>query len=514
MQQAEKKAQVGRRELLKLAALGGSSFMLARGLGACADDGTQVDGSESALVPKPLFAGGLTTSLREELRYRARVLGRLPHELRGSLYKNGPGLFERAGLRKRTLLDGDGMITAYRFEGGQVEFQNRFIRTPKFEQERAAERYLYDSWTTAVPNGLPDADQAGVTVWPWAGQLYAFDEGQPPWQLDPRDLGTKAQATFGLTADQASVFAHGKQLAQRDEFSLFGIEYRSLTYNYLVLDRAGRLVDRRSLPVTDYGPPAYMHDWFVTPHYFVLHLMPALIDGEAMAAGSVLRDALRWHAEMPSKLLVFSRSAPEAPQVFEIDAAWMWHTANAFERGGELVLDWIGYDDPFHFLGNGAEWERIMTGELVRTGAPGVLRRTVLDLRSGRSRTQRFPELVDQEFPVVSARVAGAASRYVYLVHEPGGPLYQAVAKVDLESGASDGFDFGPGRLALEPVFVPSPRGRAEDDGFLLVEVANANTGLTDLEVLDARCLADGPVATVRLRQHVPMRFHGRWDPA
>lgn len=61
---------------------------MARGLGACADDGADLAGEESALSG-PLFVGGLTTSLRKELRYRAIVHGRLPHELQGTLYKNG-----------------------------------------------------------------------------------------------------------------------------------------------------------------------------------------------------------------------------------------------------------------------------------------------------------------------------------------------------------------------------------------------------------------------------------------
>jgi all-trans-8'-apo-beta-carotenal 15,15'-oxygenase len=511
MQREQKKSPVSRRELLKMAVLGGSGFVMASGCGA---EGEALDESEAALWREPLFVGGLTTSLREEMRYRPRVYGRLPHELRGTLFKNGPGLFERAGVRKTTLLDGDGMITAYRFEQGRVEFQNRFVRTDKFEQEEAAGRFLYDTWTTRLPDGQPGPDQAGVTIWPWGGRLYAFDESAPPWELDPRNLHTRAQTTFGLPAAEASVFAHGKQLAGRNEFALFGINYQTLSCNYLVLDSAHRVRDRRSFPVSDLGPPSYMHDWFVTPRYFVLHLMPAWIDLDAVISGSTLRDSLRWHGEQPSKLLVFARDQQTPPQVFELEAAWMWHAANAFERGNELVLDWIGYDDPAHFVGAGAAWEVIMKGQLTPSGAPGVLRRTVLDLTSGRSQTQSFPELDDQEFPVMSSLYAGRDARYVYLVHDPSGPLYQSVAKVDLETGVSDSFDFGPGRLALEPVFVPSRRSRREDDGYLLVEVANAHTGLTDLTVFDARRIADGPVATVRLRHHVPMRFHGRWNPA
>jgi all-trans-8'-apo-beta-carotenal 15,15'-oxygenase len=260
-------AMLKRRETLKLAALAGGGVLFSRGLGACAE--TEPAAPAAALdaldaVRSPLFLGGLTTSLREELRYEATVCGRLPRALRGTLYKNGPGLFERAGVRKRTLLDGDGMITAYRLERGRVEFLNRHVRTPKFEAEEAAGRYLLDSWTTPVQTPpTPGSDQAGVTAWPWSGRLYAFDEGNPPWELDPHNLRTIAQASFGLAREQASLFAHGKQLAESGQFTLFGIQYSNLHYNYLVLDTAHRVVAQRTFPVTEFGPPGYMHDWFV-----------------------------------------------------------------------------------------------------------------------------------------------------------------------------------------------------------------------------------------------------------
>src|SRR6516164_8598404 len=41
------------------------------------------------------------------------IEGDVPAALRGTLYRNGPGLFERRGFRKSTLLDGDGMIRAF-----------------------------------------------------------------------------------------------------------------------------------------------------------------------------------------------------------------------------------------------------------------------------------------------------------------------------------------------------------------------------------------------------------------
>jgi len=97
---------------------------------------------------------GLATSLREEHAYQAKVEGKLPAELRGTLYRNGPGLFDRGGLRKRNLLDGDGMVQAFRFDDGGVHYRNRFVRTAKFVEEEAAGTFLYPSWSTLAPGGL------------------------------------------------------------------------------------------------------------------------------------------------------------------------------------------------------------------------------------------------------------------------------------------------------------------------------------------------------------------------
>ena len=80
------------------------------------------------------------TSLVDGHDYRPEVEGSLPAELRGSLFRNGPGLFERAGRRKRSLLDGDGMIQCFDFDGSGVRFRNRFTRTEKYVEEEDAKR--------------------------------------------------------------------------------------------------------------------------------------------------------------------------------------------------------------------------------------------------------------------------------------------------------------------------------------------------------------------------------------
>jgi len=59
--------------------------------------------------------GGLARSLAEERACAPRVEGTIPAGLRGTLYRNGPGLFDRGGRRRRALLDGEGLVQAFRF---------------------------------------------------------------------------------------------------------------------------------------------------------------------------------------------------------------------------------------------------------------------------------------------------------------------------------------------------------------------------------------------------------------
>ena len=53
-----------------------------------------------------------------------------------------------------------------------------------------------------------------------------------------------------------------------------------------------------------------------------------------------------------------------------------------------------------------------------------------------------------------------------------------------------------------------------EGDGYLIGLVNNFETMLSELVVLDAEHLADGPVATVKLPLRLRNGIHGTWVPA
>lgn len=73
----------------------------------------------------------------------ARVTGVIPHELTGTLFRNGPGLLEVYGKKLNQFFDGDGLIYSIAFEAGALTFKHNFVGTKGFTEERAAQKMLY-----------------------------------------------------------------------------------------------------------------------------------------------------------------------------------------------------------------------------------------------------------------------------------------------------------------------------------------------------------------------------------
>ena len=75
-------------------------------------------------------------------------------------------------------------------------------------------------------------------------------------------------------------------------------------------------------------------------------------------------------------------------------------------------------------------------------------------------------------------------------------------------------YDFGAGRICGECAFAPDPAGSSEDDGWLVNWVYELDGSASEFVVLDARNVADGPIARIPMPRRVPFGFHGNWFPA
>jgi all-trans-8'-apo-beta-carotenal 15,15'-oxygenase len=466
---------------------------------------------------------GLATSLREEHSYEASIEGTLPPQLRGTLYRNGPGLFDRGGYRKRNLLDGDGMVQSFRFHDSGVHYRNRFVRTEKYRAEQAAGRFIYPSWSTQAPGGLLAnflrvgiTGQAGITVFPWLGRLYAFDECSLPYELDPDTLESCGISRLGLPEGATIYAAHAKFDPRNGEWLHFGVLYGpSPKLHITVFKPDGSLKRHRSLAMPR---NAYLHDWFVCGRNLVLTLHPVEIAFWQVFLGQKsLAESLTWKPEKGNLVLVLDREGDRPPLMLETSACYMWHSLNAFNRGDEIVADFVGYENPDHFVGSDPVASAVMSGRKGNYAFPGSLRRYLIK-PAARVISEEMLDAGSYEWPRVNELHRCYDYRFGYLLKtRPGDFFWTLVCRIDMRTGRVDSYDFGAGYYLSEPVFVPLPGRLYEPEdrvepGFLLTEVYDSTKRRSFLAVLRAEDLKGGPVAMVHLAHHVPFSYHGWWS--
>lgn len=201
----------------------------------------------------------------------------------------------------------------------------------------------------------------------------------------------------------------------------------------------------------------------------------------------------------------------------------MFHHANGFESpdGLALTVDTCMADQ----IDFGASLERHFGSAEGRTHAWRV--RLDLAAAPGDPAAVAAQRLGDRvvDFPTVAASVAGRRHAHVYAagaaVCDPvaWGP-FQAVVKLSADPAAGGAprevaaWAPGPRCFVGEPVFAPRRGGDGgEDDGYVLTSVQDVGLNTTSLVVLDARRIADGPVAAIRLRAPLGYGLHGFFEP-
>ena len=151
----------------------------------------------------------------DRLRCEARIEGRLPEELRGTFYRNGPAIFRRFGVRYRHWFEGDGMVQAFRFDDRGVSHRARVLATPKLVRETSAQRRLFSGFATPVDGGArlrrpDDLNVANTSLLDHHGELLALWEGGSASVLDRETLAWQGFKVWGESLDGLPFTAHPK----------------------------------------------------------------------------------------------------------------------------------------------------------------------------------------------------------------------------------------------------------------------------------------------------------------
>src|SRR5205085_10935171 len=464
----------------------------------------------------PFIERAFSFTPREQSYAVEDVVGEVPGFVRGTYYLNGPARFSRGSFSYRHWLDGDGMVCALRFRPGRVEFTSRFVRSAKLAAEERAGRPLFRAFGTAfesdrLKRGVMLEAPVNVSVYPYAGALLAFGEQGMPLELDPSTLETRGPFNFhGALNDVSPFAAHPKFDPATGEAFNFGVAFSAAEpyMNFYRFDAAANLVFRARLRLEH---ACSIHDFGLSQNYAVFYLSPYLLDMRAFVAeGRALMDSLCWEPERGSRLLIVSRETGEQRALLHVGARHCLHFINCFEEGGRLHVDVLELERPIY-----DQYQELP--DLFTNVCEGQPVRFIVDVENGELiKTDAIDYRLAPDFPAVNPGLATRPYRDFWMLGisatgRRGRKFFDHLVHADW-SGALDIYQ-APARhyLCGEPIFIG---GRREGGGGLVIcQMFDAEaTGLA-FALFDARHVARGPVALLRLKEPIHLGFHASFVP-
>jgi carotenoid cleavage dioxygenase-like enzyme len=437
-----------------------------------------------------------------------KVVGELPRELNGTLYRNGPNpQFEAPGAH---WFVGDGMLHAFHLENGRASYRNRWVRTPKWQAEHDAGRALFGGFGRILPDApasiTQDGGVANTNIIFHAGRLLALEEGHLPTEIEPGTLNRLGYCDYN--GGIAGPFtAHPKIDPVTGEMVFFGYNAAgpltpALSFGSVNASGVVTRFDRFEAPYA-----SMVHDFIVTENHLLFPILPITGSMERAMGG---KPPYAWEPDKGAYVGVMKRQGTASDIVwFRAESCYVFHVMNAWEAGNRIVADVMQFEEaPLFSHPNGLPTDP--------KKSRARLCRWIFDLSGNTDRfTQTYLDDVTGEFPRIDDRRAGLPSTHGwYACANPELPMFGAlsgVVHVDGKGSRLGQYLLPAGDTISEPVFVARGDDAAEGDGWLLAAVWRGRENRSDLAVFNATDVEAGPVALVELGHRVPDGFHGNW---
>lgn len=473
------------------------------------------------------FTGFFAPSgIEADVRHLPVLSGKVPAELKGSFYRVAPDPQFPPMAADDIWFNGDGMVTRFRFADGDVSLRQRWARTEKFNLERDAGRSLFGAYRNPLTDHESVAGRirgtANTNVVVHGGKLLALKEDSPPVAMDPDTLDTTHPVyDFDGKLSSRTFTAHPKVDPKTGEMLAFAYAAKGL----LTRDMVFYTISPQGQVTNEiwFESPYYcmMHDFAVTEDYAVFHVVPITSDWERLRSGL---PHFGFDRSRPIHLGVLPRNGTAKDmRWFSASNCFASHVMNAFNEGTT-----VHFDTPMA-AGNMFPFFPDYAGDpFDPTLAISRMTRWTVDMNGASDQIQmrRLCELIG-EFPRIDERVAGLRYRFGWLLVQdkekpvdlPGGRsasgmMMNTLARIDLDSGATDTYWVGSVSSLQEPAFIPRPGSTREGDGYLVGIENRLAEFASRLLLFDAMHLAQGPVATIGLPFRIRPGLHGNWVAA
>jgi carotenoid cleavage dioxygenase-like enzyme len=465
---------------------------------------------------QPYLHGAFAPTAREYEADKLQVDGDIPDDLCGAYVMNGPSQrFEPANGRYH-YYDGDAMMRAIYFRGGEASFRQRWVRTGAFVAEDIAGKAIWPGlsgpYNFALP-GSPIKDNSNTDVLFYNGNLLSlWYMAGDPYQVDPLTLEThgheKLDGRLGHTLS-----AHSKVDPWTGQMFFFDYGDEAPYMRYGCASATGEL--ESSIDIELPGPRS-PHDMGLSENYAVLHDLPLFHDAELLKTHG--RRRIQFHSDMPARFGVLPRAGDGPVRWFECEPCYVLHIVNTWEEGDWVHQVGCRQADPTPTKDPKDAHLASMMAFRRRTH---TLHRWSFNLQTGEVRETQLDDL-NTEFPMVNSNFTGRPTRHA--IHQllpvpTEGSLegqcqtFNAMIRYDLEDGSSERYDYGPGVYGSETPIAPvagADRDTEEDAAYAVTFTTDSNDWSSHCLIFDASDISE-PIARVTIPHRIAIGFHSTW---
>nr|XP_023020809.1 carotenoid isomerooxygenase [Leptinotarsa decemlineata] len=499
------------------------------------------------------------------------VSGEIPKWLNGSLIRNGPGSLKVGEEEFIHLFDSSALLHRFGINNGKVTYQCRFLQSKVFQKNWSARRIVLTEFGTKSVNDpchtifqriasifkKETSDNAMISVYPFGDELYAFTEVPIIHKINSETLATEGRVNVSEYVSIVNHTSHPHVMNDGTVYNLGMSIYATGPHHIVVcfpksmdpdisMFEKARIV--AAVPARWSLNPSYMHSFGITENYYVIVEQPLSISITGVVSAKLTNEpiagCLKWYHEEYTRITIISRQTGKLAKVFQAEAFFYLHVINQYEKEDHIILDICIYKDPsvldamyvetMKSMQKNPDYAKMFRGRPARFVLPlnpdkmtSSPKTNLVKLKNTRAKAHYLPngDIYIQpeklcnlgcETPRINyENYLGKPYRYFYAISSdvdadnPG-----TVIKVDTYTKSTKTW-CEPNCYPSEPIFIPNPESKFEDDGIVVLSMiwGGEDTNHVGLLVLNAIDFTELGRAEFETRSPVPKCLHGWFLP-
>ncbi|KAM4614178.1 beta,beta-carotene 15,15'-dioxygenase [Discoglossus pictus] len=502
---------------------------------------------------------------------KAEVQGQIPKWLQGTLLRNGPGIHSVGDMTYNHWFDGLALLHSFTFKDGEVYYRSKFLRSDTYNCNMEAKRIVVSEFgTMAYPDPcknifskaftylshvVPEfTDNCLINIIKFGEDYYASSETNFIRKIDPETLETREKVDYlkYITVNLATSHPHyesdGSTLNMGTSIGDKGkTKYMIFKIPSTVPDKDKEKSPLKhaevlcSIPSRKLLSPSYYHSFGVTERYIIFVELPLKLEIVKLATayfrGVNWASCISFHDDEKTWFHIIDKKTKKPISVkCYADALVTYHHVNAYEEGGHLVFDIIAYkDNSLYEMFYLANLRNNLSEEKTLGSVPGC-KRFVVPLQCDKNTEVGTnlvklatttatavkdkdgdiycqPEVLCEgiELPRINYDYNTRKYRYIYASHVEWRPIPTKIVKFDIVTKTMLSWEEDMSWPA-EPLFVPHPDSKDEDDGVILSAIVSTDPKKQPfLLVLDAKTFKELGRASISGDIHLDL--HGIFIP-